>query len=103
LLIDTKGKIAFKGHPANRPDLAADITKLLAGEEITGEGCAPAAPKEGGEAAQAMPEGFKAASDDDIAKVNEFMTGFKETGKKIQEECKDQAKLMPRAFCVMVC
>jgi len=25
MLVDTKGKIVFKGHPASRPDLAADI------------------------------------------------------------------------------
>jgi len=42
MLVDTKGKIVFKGHPANRPDLAADLTNLLAGGEISGEGCAPA-------------------------------------------------------------
>jgi len=48
MLIDTKGKIAFKGHPANRPNLEADMTALMNGEEITGEGCAPTAPKEDG-------------------------------------------------------
>jgi len=42
MIVDTKGKIVFKGHPANRPDLAADLTSLLAGGEISGEGCAPA-------------------------------------------------------------
>lgn len=42
MLIDTNGKIVFKGHPSGRPDLAADMTALLAGETISGEGCAPA-------------------------------------------------------------
>merc|ERR1712226_1084833 len=99
MLIDTKGKIAFKGHPANRPDLVADFDTLLAGGEITGEGCGPAA----GAAGEAkVPEGFKAGSDEDLAKVHEFMTGYKESAKKIQEACKDNAKNMMRAFCVMV-
>jgi len=50
MLIDTNGKIAFKGHPANRPDLVADFNTLLAGGSIEGEGCAPAQAAEGGEA-----------------------------------------------------
>jgi len=49
-----------------------------------------------------MPEGHKAATDDDIAKINEFMSGFKETGKLLQSECKEQASKMMRAFCVLV-
>jgi len=57
LIIDTKGKIAFKGHPANRSDLEADFTALLNGETITGEGCAPTEPKGEGETA-GLPEGF---------------------------------------------
>jgi len=39
MLIDTKGKIVFKGHPANRKNLEEDFDKLLAGEEIYGTGC----------------------------------------------------------------
>lgn len=42
MIIDKAGKIAFKGHPANRPDLAADLTNLLAGEKLVGEGTATA-------------------------------------------------------------
>ena len=63
------------------------MTLLLAGGVITGEGCAPAegAAAGGGGAGgkEAFPEGFKAANDDDIAKVQDFMTGFRETGKKM--------------------
>jgi len=47
MLVDKEGKIAFKGHPANRPNLEDDINKLIAGEKLTGEGCVPAADKEG--------------------------------------------------------
>lgn len=42
LLLDTKGKIVFIGHPASRPNLEEDIDTLLAGNPITGEGTAPA-------------------------------------------------------------
>lgn len=38
MIIDTNGKIVFKGHPANRPDLEADFDALLKGETITGAG-----------------------------------------------------------------
>jgi len=41
MLIDKKGKIAFKGHPAKR-DLEKDIDSLLKDEELTGEGCGSA-------------------------------------------------------------
>jgi len=103
MLIDTKGKIAFKGHPANRPDLVADFNTLLKGGELTGEGCAPAEAKEGQcREAPKVEEGFKVTTDDELAKINEFMTGFRETGKTLQEECKEDATGMMRNFCVMV-
>lgn len=38
MIIDTNGKIVFKGHPANRSDLEADFDALLKGEKITGAG-----------------------------------------------------------------
>lgn len=43
MLIDTEGKIVFKGHPAGRPDLAADMTQLLKGVPLEGDGIAAAA------------------------------------------------------------
>lgn len=36
LIIDTNGKIAFKGHPAHRPDLEQDFNDLLAGKSLEG-------------------------------------------------------------------
>jgi len=72
MLIDTNGKIAFKGHPANRPDLVADFNALLKGETLEGEGCAP---KEGAgdgaaeNAGPAVKDGYKAATDDEIASI----------------------------------
>jgi len=44
MLIDAEGKIAFKGHPANRPNLEEDLDKLAKGEKLTGEGTGSAAP-----------------------------------------------------------
>jgi len=41
-LVDTNGKIVFKGHPANRKDLVKDFNDLLEGKEIEN------APKPGG-------------------------------------------------------
>lgn len=41
MLVDKKGMIAFKGHPAGRPDLAKDLTDMLAGGVLTGKDCAP--------------------------------------------------------------
>lgn len=36
MLIDTTGKIAFKGHPANRKDLVKDFNDLLEGKTLEG-------------------------------------------------------------------
>lgn len=41
MLVDQQGKIAFKGHPANRPDLEADLDALSRGEKLTGKGTGP--------------------------------------------------------------
>jgi len=38
ILIDTKGRMVFIGHPATRKDLEADFDTLLKGEPLTGEG-----------------------------------------------------------------
>merc|ERR1711998_432424 len=38
MIVDTNGKIVFKGHPANRPNLEEDFDTLLKGETITGPG-----------------------------------------------------------------
>jgi len=87
MLIDTRGKIAFKGHPANRPDLAADMEALFKGETLTGEGCGPAEAKDG---APALPEGYKEASDEELANMMKAMDAFKETGVQVQEACKEE-------------
>jgi hypothetical protein len=36
MIIDKTGKIVFKGHPANRSDLAKDFDDLLADKTLEG-------------------------------------------------------------------
>jgi len=77
MLVDKEGKIAFKGHPANR-DLEKDIDTLLKGEALTGEGTAPVS--ENNEAKPfEYPEGY---SDLDVetsmSEINRFETLGKE-------------------------
>ena len=36
VLVDTNGKIVFKGHPASRKNLEEDFDKLLKGETLEG-------------------------------------------------------------------
>lgn len=38
MLLDTKGRIVFKGHPATRKNLEEDFNTLLKGEALTGDG-----------------------------------------------------------------
>lgn len=39
---------------------------------------------------------------EELANVHKEMDAFKETGKSLQEDCKEKAAQCPRAFCVMV-
>jgi len=66
MIIDTKGVIAFKGHPANRPDLVADFDNLLAGKTLEGEGCKPSPAKADDE----VPEGFKETNDEELQAIH---------------------------------
>jgi len=70
LIVDTKGKIVFKGHPANRKDLAQDFNDLLEGKELEGvEG-----PKEEGEGEAEKATG--GASIEDIKAAMDEMNKF---------------------------
>lgn len=84
LLVDTKGKIVYKGHPAGRKDLVADFDTLLEGKELTDleEGGAKNEEEEGEEA------GAGTVSIDDITKIMTEMSKFKEEeGKSLQSDC----------------
>ena len=39
MLLDKKGRIAFKGHPMLREDMANDIDQLLNDKKLKGDGC----------------------------------------------------------------
>jgi len=99
MLIDKNGKIVFKGHPANRPDLEKDLDALLKGETLTGEGCA--SDEANGEKAKAVPEGFKKL---DMELVNKECTELHELfeGFTKDEELTKEASSLMRAFCVIV-
>jgi len=99
MIIDKEGKIAFKGHPANRPNLEQDLDDLAAGKALTGEGTGPA-PKEE-ESDSAVPEGF---SEMDKAQVYRELDDNKKVleGFTKDESLKESAKDCPRAFCVIV-
>jgi len=97
-IVDTKGKVVFMGHPANRPDLVKDFDDLLAGKEMTGKGCSAA----GGDEDEDEEGGFKSncdAADVDAAVklFNELSTEHLQTD-AVKEACEG----MPRAFCVLV-
>jgi len=56
LIVDLEGFIVFKGHPANRKDLAKDFDDLLAGKRLEGvdEPEAPGGDEEGGDDADTV-------------------------------------------------
>jgi len=58
MLIDTKGNIAFKGHPQSR-DLEHDLDSLLSGETLTGKGCASTEEHPAQDGKAEMPKGYK--------------------------------------------
>lgn len=99
MLVDKDGKIAFKGHPANRPNLEQDLDDLAAGKPLTGAGTGPA-PVE--EAAAGIPEGYSEMDSDVVQRELEanklVLDGFTK-----DEDLKKNAEGCPRAFCVIVC
>ena len=96
LIIDTKGNIAFKGHPANRPDLVKDFNDLLEGKELSGLAPAEDKPEVDGEAAAQA-----SVSTDTIQAAMNEADKFKETGKQLQIDCRKDATGMMRNFCVI--
>ena len=98
MLIDTNGKIVFKGHPATRPDLEADFDTLLKGEAITGPGTEVDAPKPAAE------DGAPAKAMDFDAHHSLCDKFAADIGPALQknESISASAKNMPRAFCVFV-
>jgi len=97
MLIDTKGKIVYKGHPAQRKDLEGDFDTLLKGEEIKVDGGDDKKDADGAEAG--------ATKERDPAACMAFIDQFKNEiapGLQKNESIKAVAKQMMRAFCVIV-
>ena len=80
MLVDQSGKIVYKGHPATRPDLEADLTALGKGETLTGEGIAAAADKAdtSTEKSDEIPQGW---SEMDNALILKELEAFTEVAK----------------------
>jgi thiol-disulfide isomerase/thioredoxin len=73
MLIDGNGTIVFKGHPANRKDLEADLTALAEGKELEGEGIVKAQPEgDGAPKKLEVEEGFKELNCDTTSEIEEF-------------------------------
>jgi len=79
MLIDQKGMIVFKGHPANRPDLEKDFDTLLSGGKITGAGCEPTGGADEG-------EGEAGGKDLDPATVMKEIDDFKTVAAEFQKD-----------------
>ena len=93
MLIDKTGKIVFKGHPANRPDLEGDMKKLANGEMPEGLGGAEGGA--GGDSEQAK-SNVTLSLDECLKEAEEFAANQQ----KILDELKETCTGMPRAFCV---
>jgi len=88
MLVDKAGKIVFKGHPANRPNLEQDLETLAADGTISGKGCAPAegAGTSGGDDGEGVkiPEGMKEGLDADL--INKEIDEFKVVADSFQKD-----------------
>lgn len=82
MIIDTKGKIVFKGHPANRSNLEQDFDDLLAGKEITGAGTAAEEKKDG----EGEKKEEEAGKEVDTKAIMEEIDGLKVVMKGFQED-----------------
>lgn len=96
-IVDTKGKVVFMGHPANRSDLVQDFNDLLEGKAITGKGC-EAATGDGDDDGEEFKANCEEGDvDSAVAKFNELSTELLQI-----DSTKEACAGMPRAFCVLV-
>ena len=93
MLVDTHGKIVYKGHPASR-QLEEDIDSLLKDTPITGTGTQPAGKKEA--------ESSDAGTGPESEAVNAAVEKFKAESKKMMDDNSDAFKAFQRAFLVLV-
>lgn len=102
MLIDKEGTIVFKGHPAGRPNLEDDLSKLGRGEKLEGTGISELQADDTGAAPEIKTEeGFTEMDTNslslEIVKFKEACSGWQQDS-AIQEA----AKGMMRSFCVVV-
>ena len=91
LLVDTKGKIVFVGHPASRK-LEEDIDKLLKGETLSGEGTGQSAAEEGEKSSNAATE----------EEVEKSKTEFIANAKQYMADNQEELQKLARGFLVLV-
>jgi len=100
ILIDTKGNIAFKGHPQCR-DLEKDLDTLLSGEALTGKGCASTEEHPAQDGKAVIPKGYKeldsAAVSSEISTLHAVFEDFTK-----DEEMLKLSADMHAAFCILV-
>lgn len=102
MLIDKEGNIVFKGHPATRPNLEADLDALANGEKLSGEGIVEPIQESSGEgqAIKVTPEEDFKELDVPATEIDRFKTICTEKFKT--EQAKNDAQSMIRSFCVIL-
>lgn len=100
MLIDKNGKIAFKGHPAERESIEKDLDTLARGEELTGKGTAASTQETEAPSEEEKPAGNEL----EIEQVNSEIAAGKEAmlGMQADPALSTAAKGMARSFCVLV-
>jgi hypothetical protein len=106
MLIDKQGTIVFKGHPASRPNLEDDLTKLGKGEVLTGAEIVTLKSEDKEEDAEKIkPEDdFTEKGENIDPAVVEEITKFKTACQDLTSnaEITETAKGMQRSFAVIV-
>jgi len=82
MLVDQKGVIAFKGHPAGRDNLEQDLNDLAEGKALTGKGVAAPAGESCKAPAEEKDDGFKEIEMD---MINEEIAEFRNKMTELQQ------------------
>lgn len=102
VLIDKQGRIAYKGKPTMRPDLAEDIANLFEDKvmEAPGEGCAPVVVPVN---ADGVPSGYIPMSEAQDRVMNKDMDLFPNVAADLNTTLTtDDVKGLHRSLCVLV-
>jgi len=96
VLVDTEGKIVFKGHPASRQDLEKDFDVLLKGEKL--EEVKEEKNENEGEAKAEKQSVDPDEANSEIDAIKPVLEGLLNDA-----AIKERAAKMGRNFCVLVC